>query len=229
MRHGGDGLAQVLLGFERFLVEKSLVPDNERPHLVRWVRDFLLFAREHGGYTFEQTLDLFLEETITLMVYGTLKRGQWNHDRFCRNAIDIRPATIIGRLYELPAGYPAVVIPEESILAHGTDDPVVDARVQAGFAGHGVTMPEVEGDQPSSYDSGATGWDVVHGELITFADPARDLPPIDRLEGCRPDGRGLYRRALVAVRANTGVELAWVYHMARVGYGRRVEGGCWLG
>jgi len=29
-------------------------------HLVRWVREFLLFAEEHGGYTFEQTLDLFL-------------------------------------------------------------------------------------------------------------------------------------------------------------------------
>ena len=62
------------------------------------------------------------------------------------------------------------------------------------------SMPELEGD-----------WDVVHGELITFADPAHDLPPLDRLEGFRPDGHGLYRRALVAVRANTGVETAWVY------------------
>ena len=30
--------------------------------MVRWVRDFLLFARKHGGYTFEQTLDMFLAE-----------------------------------------------------------------------------------------------------------------------------------------------------------------------
>ena len=29
---------------------------------MRWVRDFLLSAREHGGYAFEQTLDLFLAE-----------------------------------------------------------------------------------------------------------------------------------------------------------------------
>jgi hypothetical protein len=28
----------------------------------RWVREFLLFVRGHGGYTFEQTLDLFLAE-----------------------------------------------------------------------------------------------------------------------------------------------------------------------
>jgi len=35
---------------------------KHQPYLVRWVREFLLFARDHGGYTFEQTLDLFLAE-----------------------------------------------------------------------------------------------------------------------------------------------------------------------
>jgi gamma-glutamylcyclotransferase (GGCT)/AIG2-like uncharacterized protein YtfP len=152
----------------------------------------------------------------TLFVYGTLKRGQWNHDRFCRNAVDIRPATIVGRLYQLPAGFPAVVIPEESILAHGTASPLADARTQAGVAERGVAMPEVQGD-----------WDVVHGELITFPDPARDLPPIDRLEGFRPDGHGLYRRALVAVMANTGVEGVWVYRMRRICTGQRLRGHGW--
>ena len=33
---------------------------KHRPHLVRWVREFLTFAAEHPCYTFEQTLDLFL-------------------------------------------------------------------------------------------------------------------------------------------------------------------------
>ena len=92
---------------------------------------------------------------ITLVVYGTLKRGQWNHDRFCRNAIDIRPAVIVGRLYELHVGFPAVVIPEETILAHGTADPLADACTQAEFAARGVMMPESHGD-----------WDVVRGEMI---------------------------------------------------------------
>jgi len=54
-----------------------------------------------------------------LFVYGTLKRGQWNHDRFCRNAIDIRPTTIVGRLYQLPAGFPAVVIPMDGVNVAG--------------------------------------------------------------------------------------------------------------
>jgi hypothetical protein len=33
--------------------------------------------------------------------------------------------------------------------------------------------------------------------------------------------------ALVAVRANTGVEAAWVYHMVEVNRGRRLRGGVW--
>jgi len=142
--------------------------------------------------------------TITAFVYGTLKRGQCNHDRFCRHVIDIRPATIIGRLYHLPAGYPALEIPDEVILAVGTGDPLADVETQASFAAHDLVMPEATND-----------WDTVHGELLTFANPARDLPPLDRLEGFRPDGHGLYHRALVAVRANTGVEAAWVYHTWR--------------
>lgn len=155
---------------------------------------------------------------ITLFVYGTLKRGQWNHDRFCRNAVDVRLATIVGRLYELPAGFPAVVIPEKTILAHGSADPLADARTQAELTDRGVAMPEVTGD-----------WDLVCGEMVTFPDPERNLPPIDRLEGFRPEGDGLYRRALVAARTGARVEGVWVYHMAEVWRGRRVEGGCRMG
>jgi gamma-glutamylcyclotransferase (GGCT)/AIG2-like uncharacterized protein YtfP len=184
--------------------------------------------------------------TISVLVYGTLKRGQWNHDRFCRNAVDIRPATTVGRLYGLTAGFPALEIPEEAILAVGTGDPLADAETQARAASRDLVMPEAKGEPPSPEGYGEAGWDVVYGELITFADPARDLPLLDRLEGfvapggrccptgqpvslrsAHPDGHGLYRRALVAVRANTGVEAAWVYHMARVRQGERLRGGTW--
>jgi len=37
-----------------------LAPLKHQPHLVRWVQEFLLFAEQHRGYTFEQTLELFL-------------------------------------------------------------------------------------------------------------------------------------------------------------------------
>jgi hypothetical protein len=57
-----NDLHGVLDGYRKFLREKDLVPVAHQPHLVRWVREFLLFARAHAGYSFEQTLDLFLAE-----------------------------------------------------------------------------------------------------------------------------------------------------------------------
>lgn len=53
-------LQAVLEGYSNFLREKKLALPKHQPHLVRWVRQFLLFARKHSDYTFEQTLDLFL-------------------------------------------------------------------------------------------------------------------------------------------------------------------------
>ena len=48
--------------YAKFLREKELALARHQPYLVRWVKDFLVFAKEHVGYTFEQTLDLFLAE-----------------------------------------------------------------------------------------------------------------------------------------------------------------------
>jgi len=53
-------LRPVLEGYANFLRKMELAPPKYQPHLVRWVREFLLFAKEHPGYTFKQTLDLFL-------------------------------------------------------------------------------------------------------------------------------------------------------------------------
>jgi hypothetical protein len=62
MAGSDDQLAKVLDGYAAFLREKDLALDKHQPYLVRWVREFLCFARERAGYTFEQTLDLFLAE-----------------------------------------------------------------------------------------------------------------------------------------------------------------------
>jgi integron integrase len=62
MRDYGERLEQVLEAYASFLREKELALEKHQPYMVRWVKDFLLFAKEHGGYTFEQTLDLFLAE-----------------------------------------------------------------------------------------------------------------------------------------------------------------------
>ena len=62
MTDRSDHLHEVLDGYAKFLQEKKLALDKHQPYLVRWVREFLLFARTHAGYSFEQTLDLFLAE-----------------------------------------------------------------------------------------------------------------------------------------------------------------------
>ena len=42
-------LQSVLDAFGTFLADKHLALQKHRPCMVRWVREFLLFAREHGG------------------------------------------------------------------------------------------------------------------------------------------------------------------------------------
>lgn len=159
--------------------------------------------------------------TITCFVYGTLKRGFWNHDRFCRNAIDIQPATTWGRLYQLPAGYPALEVPESAILAHGTADPLADAATQARLA---ATLPPHTANRPPSGD-----WDLIHGELVTFPDPARDHPPIDRLEGFRFGQDSLYERVLVRAQTPEQTIIAWLYvsGCCLIGSGERLRTGLW--
>lgn len=85
-----------------------------------------------------------------------------------------------------------------TILARGTADPLVDARRQQ------------EIDTPH-FGRPTGDWDLIHGELVTFTDPQRDLPPIDRLEGFRPGGHSMYQRVMVAVLVNRKPYAAWIY------------------
>lgn len=137
---------------------------------------------------------------LELFVYGTLKRGERNHDRFCRGALKIEEATAHGHLYDLPFGFPALVVSEEDVRTTGTANYLADARTP-----RRLHKPVPLQDRPE--------WDVVHGELVTFDDPEKRLPAIDTLEGYRPGERSLYTRVLVPVAlsgAGTAV-LAWAY------------------
>jgi len=60
MAERDDRLREVLEGYAKFLQDNNLALAKHQPYLVRWVGEFLVFAREHPAYTFEQTLDLFL-------------------------------------------------------------------------------------------------------------------------------------------------------------------------
>ena len=136
---------------------------------------------------------------LRVFVYGTLKRGQANHERFCRGLLSAREATVRGRLYDLPFGFPALVVPGEDVYATGTTDYLADAAEQHN------TRAKPLAPLPDR--------DLVHGELLTFDDPVERLPALDSLEGFRPAENSFYRRILItAVLEKTGEGvLSWVY------------------
>jgi gamma-glutamylcyclotransferase (GGCT)/AIG2-like uncharacterized protein YtfP len=136
---------------------------------------------------------------LTMFVYGTLKRGERNHERFCNGALRVEDGAVRGELYDLPQfDYPELVVPEESVRAFGTDDPAADAALQERLTcGAALTL---EGP-------------LVSGEILYFDDAGSRLPAIDRLEGFDPaDTSSHYRRVLLPVEPEEGrVLLAWAY------------------
>ena len=146
---------------------------------------------------------------LRLFVYGTLKRGFWNHDRFCRGVLAVEDALVRGRLFETSSGIPVLEVPEADILAVGTTNPLADVATQARVVAR-MSNPEPTHDRLPNKGTGAP-WGDVYGELLTFDDPETRLPAIDRLEGFHPGGPCLYRRVLVPVWVNGGEFSAWLY------------------
>ena len=152
---------------------------------------------------------------LTLFVYGTLKRGHSNHDRFCRGVLDVKKATARGRLYDLPFGFPALVVPKKDVRAEGTSDYPADARKSGPSPGACIPIAHL-------------GWGVIHGEILTFGDPEERLPSIDGLEGYRPGEPSLYRRILIPAAASGAEQavLAWAYAVGSAS-GVHLPGGRW--
>ena len=146
-----------------------------------------------------------------MFVYGTLKRGFDNHRRFCHGVLSVEEGWLRGRLYQLPAGYPALVIPQQDVLADGTADPLHDAAM----AKH--IVPETRFERSAEPHAEAGQWSRIWGEILVFSDPARRLPSIDRLEDFKPSRPSVYRRVLACVHRNppSSPIAAWVYVMGR--------------
>lgn len=150
-------------------------------------------------------------QQIDVFVYGTLKRGERNHDGFCSGALRVSYATVGGRLYDLPFGFPALVVSAESILDVGTTDYLADAEKQRAPV---PTATPIDGD-------------IVNGELFTFDDALDRLPALDGLEGFRPDEpKNLYRRVLIPVHVDGGTQLAWAYAIEKPS-GEHLPDGRW--
>jgi len=91
---------------------------------------------------------------LRLFVFGTLKRGYWNHEWFCRGVLSVEEAVVQGRLYELSSGILVLEVPEADVLAHGTSDPLADvatqARLAAEFAARAHKAPGRTGPQAAA-------------------------------------------------------------------------------
>lgn len=56
--------------------------------------------------------------SFSLFVYGTLQPGEENYDRYCKKWVtQVQAATVRGRLFDLPLGYPALTAGDN--LVHG--------------------------------------------------------------------------------------------------------------
>ena len=145
-----------------------------------------------------------------LFAYGTLKQGSPVHAQLCRGVLAVVPARLWGRLFELPAGYPALSLPGDRLIASATLSPVDDhhclhaARVHLPDAGR------------------RAGLRPVLGQLITLADFCTAWPPLDAWEEVHPDRPGLYRRVLVRVELDGGAATtAWSYSVPVLPTGSR--------
>lgn len=151
------------------------------------------------------------EATLSLFVYGTLKSGFPAHEHFFGGDANIEEAMVRGALFDLPAGYPALAVPGEDILATGTADVVSDAGKQLGRIA-------VRRKSPASGET-------VHGEAVRFGYPEWRLPALDAFEGFEPEGASLHARVLIPAWRPSGEAFpAWAYVTPS---GARLPEGIW--
>jgi gamma-glutamylcyclotransferase (GGCT)/AIG2-like uncharacterized protein YtfP len=155
------------------------------------------------------TAAAILDARVELFVYGTLKRGQENHELLCRGATQAEPAVTRGALFDLSAGYPALVVPASLVLATGSADPQADLTLQQEW------QQRLESGASSlALDQFAEdNFAEVYGERLVFEEGWARLRRIDRFEGFRPGGRGLYERVLIPVwlASTRRLRAAWTY------------------
>jgi gamma-glutamylcyclotransferase (GGCT)/AIG2-like uncharacterized protein YtfP len=156
------------------------------------------------------TPETILNTELRIFVYGTLKQGFSNHERYCRGLLRAEPAYLAGRLFKLSARVPVMTVADEQVLGRGSADVGADMELQEKLDAilrerentKGRDTREVPGGSPRR----------VCGELLYFGDPVTRLPSIDLLEEFRPGRPSTYNRVLASVTLPDGSErAAWVY------------------
>lgn len=141
---------------------------------------------------------------LRVFVYGTLKRGHWNHEEYCGGALAREDTTVIGRLHIRHTGTPILELPRAGVLATGSGDALADVALQHRIARDLPSPPLLDADPQPPFVR-------VRGEVYTFTDAAGRLPRLDALEDYCPAGEreSLYDRVLTTT--GRGGNVAWVY------------------
>jgi len=162
---------------------------------------------------------------LAVFVYGTLKRGEENHDAFCAGVHEAVDAVTRGRLFHLPAGYPALAIRPDDVLAHAIGDATRDLVIQQEWE------QRLRSGAAEEAEIGAEGAEaIVFGERFLFNDAAERLRRLDGLEGFRPGRPSLYHRVLIRtwVGENRVLRPSWTYIQTSP-RGIAVPSGRWAG
>ena len=132
-----------------------------------------------------------------------------------RRMASLGKATVCGKLYLLPPDSPTLQIPNDSVLLAGVKDAFKSAQEQYQENDHGDLEYKIH-----------DGWDTVHGELVTFYDPEKDVPELDKLYGTP----FYYDRVLITARKADGTIIAaWAYVMHEIHFSARyLPEGIWL-
>lgn len=154
------------------------------------------------------------ETTIRFFFYGTLMRGQCRHDLVSPWLVEAEPARVWGRLFQLEAGYPALEVPADSVLAESTGDAL-----------RAVATAQWRATRPLKMVPGDWGW--IHGELAVLRDPAGCIPPLDEYEEVRSGDACLYARVLLQVASERNTTPAWTYVRTSGAGGTRIPSGLW--
>jgi len=157
-----------------------------------------------------------MSKLFHLFVYGTLRSGYANHDRYCREKISIYPAITHGKLYDLPYGYPALKCPPSYILWKGSNDISRDLDTQ-----NETAISQKNRTEPID------GFTKIYGQVLSFLDPEKAIPPIDRLEGFSHNGNSLYTRVLIPVYFIDHWSPVWAFEYARSIEGPFLPNGIW--
>ena len=136
-------------------------------------------------------------------------------EQYCsRRVANLGKATVCGKLYLLPPDSPTLQIPNDSVLLAGVKDAFESAQEQYQENDHGDLKYKIH-----------EGWDTVHGKLVTFYDPEKDIPVLDKQYGCP----FYYDRVLIPARkADGSIIAAWAYVMHEVHFSARyLPDGIW--